>query len=86
MWPEQTCRTTDESVLPSRRWPWIDGPLIGGGPREWFWAWNRLYGRRGFVQYQCVLPKGESASGVGAVLERVASWGCSSCSGRPGRG
>ena len=38
-------------------------------------AWNRLYGRRGFVQYQCVLPKGESAAGVAALLERVAASG-----------
>ena len=38
-------------------------------------AWNRLYGRRGFVQYQCVLPKGESAAGIAALLERVAASG-----------
>ena len=38
-------------------------------------AWNRLYGRRGFVQYQCVLPKGKSAAGVAALLERVAASG-----------
>ena len=38
-------------------------------------AWNRLYGRRGFVQYQCVLPKVESAAGIAALLERVASSG-----------
>ncbi|MYE13771.1 MAG: FAD-binding oxidoreductase [Gammaproteobacteria bacterium] len=36
-------------------------------------AWNRLYGRRGFAQYQCVLPKHESARGVRALLERVAT-------------
>ncbi len=38
-------------------------------------AWNRLYGRRGLVQYQCVLPKGESAVGIAALLERVAASG-----------
>lgn len=35
-------------------------------------AWNRLYGRRGFAQYQCVLPKSESKRGVRALLGRVA--------------
>ena len=36
-------------------------------------AWNRLYGRKGFVQYQCVLPKDESATGIAALLERIAA-------------
>ena len=36
-------------------------------------AWNRLYGRRGFVQYQCVLPKGESLIGIRALLDRIST-------------
>ena len=36
-------------------------------------AWNRLYGRRGFVQYQCVLPKGESRIGTRALLDRIST-------------
>ena len=38
-------------------------------------AWNRLYGRKGFVQYQCVLPKAESPTGIAALLERVTAAG-----------
>ena len=36
-------------------------------------AWNRLYGRCGFVQYQCVLPKDESSIGIRALLERIST-------------
>jgi FAD/FMN-containing dehydrogenase len=39
--------------------------------------WNRLYGRRGFVQYQAVLPPAESARGLVDLLQRL------SASGRP---
>ena len=41
-------------------------------PLDGIGAWNRLVGRRGFVQYQCVLPKAESAAGIALLLERVA--------------
>src|SRR5260370_3706375 len=33
--------------------------------------WNRIYGRRGFVQYQCVWPLEESRAGLIEVLEQV---------------
>ena len=41
-------------------------------PLDGIGAWNRLVGRRGFVQYQCVLPRAESAAGIALLLERVA--------------
>jgi decaprenylphospho-beta-D-ribofuranose 2-oxidase len=33
--------------------------------------WNRIYGKRGFVQYQCVWPPDESRAGLIEVLEAI---------------
>ena len=39
--------------------------------------WNRIYGFRGFTQYQCVLPKSESERGLSRLLEVISAsgWG-----------
>lgn len=37
--------------------------------------WNRMYGRRGFVQYQFVLPLENSFEGMQDILERIARRG-----------
>ncbi|MFT5481770.1 MAG: FAD/FMN-containing dehydrogenase [Halieaceae bacterium] len=37
--------------------------------------WNRIYGRAGFRQFQCVVPKAESESAIAELLERVAMVG-----------
>jgi FAD/FMN-containing dehydrogenase len=35
--------------------------------------WNRMYGKRGFVQYQCVLPSATALEGMQALLEALAA-------------
>lgn len=50
-------------------------------PDAFFWPldalnhWNRVYGRRGFVQYQFLLPVAASEDGIGAVLREIARSG-----------
>jgi len=39
--------------------------------------WNRLYGKRGFVQYQCVIPELTAFDGIKALLQALSG------SGRP---
>jgi decaprenylphospho-beta-D-ribofuranose 2-oxidase len=34
-------------------------------------SWNRIYGKRGFVQYQCVWPLAESRAGLVELLEAI---------------
>jgi decaprenylphospho-beta-D-ribofuranose 2-oxidase len=40
--------------------------------------WNRMYGSRGFTQYQFVLPKAASFEGLHAILEKIAASGIGS--------
>jgi FAD/FMN-containing dehydrogenase len=44
-------------------------------PLDAIGAWNRAYGRNGFVQYQCVLPESVGAAGVRAFMDVVARQG-----------
>jgi FAD/FMN-containing dehydrogenase len=44
-------------------------------PLDAILEWNCIYGRSGFVQYQCVLPLAASASGLRLILGRIAAAG-----------
>jgi FAD/FMN-containing dehydrogenase len=35
--------------------------------------WNRIYGRRGFMQYQCVIPRQNAADAITELLLRISS-------------
>ena len=37
--------------------------------------WNRLYGKAGFLQHQCVIPTAAAAAGVGEILQAVSHSG-----------
>jgi len=41
-------------------------------------GWNRLYGRRGFLQYQCVIPHAAGSEPVARLLEKLARRGAAS--------
>jgi FAD/FMN-containing dehydrogenase len=41
-------------------------------------GWNRLYGRRGFLQYQCLLPRAAGAPPLATLLARLGEAGAAS--------
>jgi FAD/FMN-containing dehydrogenase len=41
-------------------------------PLDGIKAWNRIYGRQGFYQYQCVLPKAQAEVGIAQILALIA--------------
>lgn len=47
-------------------------------PLDGLLEWNRIYGRRGFQQYQCVVPHTSSRDAIGAILDAIARSGTGS--------
>ncbi len=44
-------------------------------PLDHLLEWNRMYGPRGFFQYQCVLPRAQGREGVQAMLKQISNAG-----------
>jgi FAD/FMN-containing dehydrogenase len=47
-------------------------------PLDRLFEWNRMYGRAGFQQYQCVVPQQESREVIRAVMEQISKSGTGS--------
>ena len=47
-------------------------------PLDAILGWNRIYGRKGFAQFQCVLPLDRSEAGLTALLAEIARAGSGS--------
>ena len=48
-------------------------------PLDGIGNWNKLYGRRGFYQYQCLIPPRQAPSATEEILRQVARAGTGSC-------
>lgn len=59
-------------ATPKRRVVHYDGVFY---PLDAIAQWNRLYGRQGFYQYQCVLPEAHARAAVRAQLQAIAASG-----------
>lgn len=47
-------------------------------PLDTLHDWNRIYGKHGFYQFQCVLPDDSAPSGLRRLLETISDTGCPS--------
>ncbi len=71
------------NALYLRRVP-AEGRVVTRSLTEFFFPldkiadWNRLYGKKGFYQFQCVLPQDQAADGLSDLLEIVSDSGIAS--------
>jgi decaprenylphospho-beta-D-ribofuranose 2-oxidase len=56
-----------------RRYPFLCNYDSYFYPLDAIAAWNRMYGKRGFVQYQCVIPEASSPEGIRKLLEELSN-------------
>lgn len=56
----------------SKQQPFLSGQESYFYPLDAIGHWNRLYGKRGFVQYQCVIPEAQAFDGVRELLQELA--------------
>ena len=66
------------SVERGKREPYLSGYNPYFYPLDSIGHWNRMYGKRGFVQYQCVIPEANAFDGISEVLLELADSGCPS--------
>jgi len=57
----------------NRRYPFLSGYDPYFYPLDAVTNWNRMYGKRGFVQYQCVIPDATSFEGIRKLLEELSN-------------
>ncbi len=56
-----------------RRYPFLSSCDSYFYPLDAIANWNRMYGKRGFVQYQCVIPDASSFEGIRKLLEELSN-------------
>jgi decaprenylphospho-beta-D-ribofuranose 2-oxidase len=54
-----------------RRYPFLSGYDSYFYPLDAISNWNRMYGKRGFVQYQCVIPEATAFEGIRQLLQEL---------------
>ncbi len=54
-----------------KRAPFLSGYDPYFYPLDTISHWNRMYGKRGFVQYQCVIPDSTAFEGIKALLQKL---------------